>query len=207
MSFKDGTIEKFDFGKRNKPTDIDKIINYLKSNSPNALEELDDREKAKLDKLLFAERQLGKFLKKRDVAVMITNTYKNERTEQPLSIDQAYRIIRDTERVFGVVNKINPQFLAGLAYDLIMDTIRLCKESNDARGLNSATKNLLELMKMFSTGANKLSPDILDRIHVSFQVKPELLGVVPISMAEMESLLDELAKPKNLLDITNEQGT
>jgi hypothetical protein len=198
-------IQKFDFSKRNKPTDTDRILQYLKSSSPDALMELDDREKAKLDKMLFAERMLGKFHTKRQVATMITNTYKNERTGLPLSVDQGYRIIRETEKVFGVINKINPNFLAGMAYDLIMDTIRICKEKADARGLNAATKNLIELMKLFSTGANKLPADMLDRISVTFQVKPELLGIEPMHMSEMESLLQELKEPTRTIDITDEQ--
>jgi hypothetical protein len=200
-------LQPTNFALRNKQTDLDRILNYLKSGNPSALDELNEKEKDKLDKMMFAERQLGKFLKKRDVAHLISAKYQNSVTGQPLSLDQGYRIIRDTERIFGQVNKIDPNFLAGLAYDLAMDTIRLARERHDVRGLNAAAKNLIEIIKLFNTGANKIPANLLDRININFQVKPELLGVKPISMSEIDDLLDELNQPKHIIDITNEQRT
>lgn len=197
-------LDIYNFEGRKKESDIDRIIRYLRSDDIRPFEELNNQEKEKLERMMFAERMLGRHFTKRDVMNMIRKKYVNSRTEQPLSEDQAYRIIRETEKVFGTVNKVNPDFLAGMVYDLIMDTIRIAKEKGDVRGLNAAGKNLIELMKQYSEGANAIPPEILDRIQVVFQVNPALLGVKPVDIDEIDRLMMEMKIPRRL-DITDGQ--
>ncbi len=198
-------ILPYDFSGRKKKTDVDRILHYLKVGTDEAMSELSDRDKDKMERIMFAERQLARHFKKGEVVELLRDRFKDPQTQKKFTVGHAYRIIRDTERILGEVGKINPDFLAVQARDIIMDTIRLANEKGDVRGLNAATKNLLELIKMHSDGAGQLPEDLLDRIDTRFSVNPTLLGIEPTSVAEMSRLLEELKQPR-VLDITDEQN-
>jgi len=195
--------------KRQKVKDVDRIISWLQHDGEGKNPvELSPKEQDKWIRISFADDQLRKGFSIKQTVAMLQKQYKNPSTDKPISLDTAYRIVRECQRIQGEIGIGAKPAAKTIAGEFVLSFLRRAVAAGDLRAEEKAVKMYMDLHKLGEAEAETVPKDALDQVKIYLVVNPEDVGLERYSKEEMDAFYEELTKDDapRTVDITGHQN-
>lgn len=140
---------------------LDKIIHLL--HSPEELVEADPSIKEKLEILAFADTQLRRYPKMREVANLLMQQHKMCKTT-------AYKTIREAQYVYGSVSVYEKKYWRSILIEKALQVLEHCQQKNKVKEFNMTMASLIKLYGFGEKEEGKLDADLLKQHQVFVMV-------------------------------------
>lgn len=184
-------------------TDNEKIIEYLLQDGDGI--NLTKTLQEKLSRMDFCYDQIKQYGSRLRVAPLLVNKY-------GISKAQAYRVIQDTQEVYGATQKTSREFWLDIILGFMIDDRKKALLKGDFRSVSAMQKNMITAIEKLA-GTNESIP------FEKIQPAPVMIGFFPDTLKvdlpdDWEDQVKQIIKPKRTIDqfahdaeLIDEEGT